>query len=137
MKKFGLNKRDKLCNSKAIDFLFSRGQDKNESDSSKYSSLAYPLRAVWTINNDREQGSNIQFFISVPKKRIRHAVDRVTIRRRIREAYRLNHNTVKVEDNKVNLAIIYISDSKKNYTDIEKAILRIFSKIEASLESAK
>ncbi len=132
MKKFGLNKKDKLCNSTAIDYLFSRSE--NDSETEKFNSIAYPLRAVWTVNKHRQTGSQIQFFISVPKKRLHHAVDRVKMRRRIRESYRLNHHSIILKDKNIDLAFIYIADTLKEYADIEKSMLQIFFKIETALE---
>ncbi|MBO5779693.1 MAG: ribonuclease P protein component [Muribaculaceae bacterium] len=85
MKKYSLGKRHKLCSLTAIDILFA--------DRSAEAALAYPLRAVWRVSNRRDPNdSGPKFLISIPKKRLRRAVDRVTMRRRVREAYRLNHS---------------------------------------------
>ena len=129
MKKFGLNKSDKLCSSTAIDKLFSRGADATSADEIQ-SVMAYPLRAVWRINRDRNDGSPVQVLISIPKKRIRHAVDRVKMRRRVREAYRLSrHDYETVIENNIDLAMIYVADSLKDYRTIEKAVCKILHKI--------
>lgn len=130
MRKYGLNKYDKLCSPTAIDRLFSRRAD-NMSENDIHSIMSYPLRAVWTNNTLRNSGNDIQFLISVPKKRLRHAVDRVKMRRRIREAYRLNiHEFNLPHTNKTDLAFIYIANDLKDYQTIEKSICRIFKKIE-------
>ncbi len=92
--------------------------------------MAYPLRAVWRTNADRTQGSAVQFLISVPKKRLRHAVDRVTMRRRIREAYRLNRHQLTDElTDRVDLAFIYVADGLKDYASVERAVCKILRKI--------
>lgn len=132
MKQYGLNKYDKLCSSTAIDQLFSRG-----ADGLTKSVMAYPLRAVWRVNEKRITGSHIQFLISIPKKRLRHAVDRVKMRRRVREAYRLNKNDyITPESAKIDLAFIYVADDLKDYQYIEKAVIKILQRItdEKSLE---
>lgn len=92
--------------------------------------MAYPLRAVWRINDSRTEGSPIQFLISIPKKRLRHAVDRVKMRRRVREAYRLRRHDFETSgtDN-IDLALIYVADSLKDYQTVEKAVCRILQKI--------
>ena len=134
MKQYGLNKYDKLCSSTAIDQLFSRG-----ADSMTKSVMAYPLRAVWRVNEKRTAGSQIQFLISIPKKRLRHAVDRVKMRRRVREAYRLNKNNyLSAESDRIDLAFIYVADDLKDYQSIEKAVTRILHKItdDKSLEQS-
>lgn len=135
MKKFGLNKRDKLCSTTAIDYLFSHNHQSTAEKPDVFTSIAYPLRAVWSINKERQSGAQIQFLISVPKKRLRHAVDRVKMRRRIRESYRLHRTDLNNINEKVDLAFIYISDNLKDYADVEKSMLRILSKIELSLQA--
>ena len=82
MKEFPLYKKEKLCSVVAIEQLFGRG-------GADFSRLAYPLRAVARNNPRRKSDAPVAFLISVPKKRLRHAVDRVRMRRLIREAYRL------------------------------------------------
>ncbi len=138
MKQYGLNKYDKLCSSTAIDQLFSRGADDLHHQATR-SVMAYPLRAVWRVNEKRTEGSAVQFLISIPKKRLRHAVDRVKMRRRVREAYRLNKNDyLAAEDRKIDLAFIYVADGLKDYQAIEKAVIRILHKItdDKSLEQS-
>jgi len=125
VKQFGLNKSDKLCSPTAIDMLFSRGADFNI-----YSSIAYPLRAVWRENEKRTTGNYINFLISIPKKRIRNAVDRVKMRRRVREAYRLNYKNFDYKKNiYIDLAFIYISNDLTDYQIIEKSVCKILQKI--------
>ena len=129
MKKYGLNKSDKLCSPTAIDKLFSRGAG-STSPNGICSTMAYPLRAVWRINDSRDEGSPIQFLISIPKKRLRHAVDRVKMRRRVREAYRLKrHDFYNILPGNIDLAIIYVADTLKDYHIVEKSMCRIFRKI--------
>lgn len=137
MKKYGLNKSEKLCSPTAIDKLFSRGAN-SSSENEIRSAIVYPLRAVWTYNSARSTGSQIQFLISIPKKRLRHAVDRVLMRRRVREAYRLNKpfTTPEIAD-KTDIALIYIADSLKNYQTVEKAVCRILQKINNEKDTAK
>ena len=92
--------------------------------------MAYPLRAVWRENASRSTGSSIQFLISIPKKRLRHAVDRVKMRRRVREAYRLNRVNLTIDENtKIDLAFIYVANDLKDYQAVEKAVVKILQKI--------
>lgn len=95
---------------------------------------AYPLRAVWNINNHR-QTKDTQFLISVPKKRFKHAVDRVLLRRRIREAYRLNRPAlVKDESTAIDIAFIFLGNNICHYSEIEHAIIKLLNKISATLK---
>ena len=88
MKGLRLYKIEKLRGKTAIDALFSRSADRRPSGS-----VCYPLRAVWQVNS-RRSARCPQFLVMVPKRRLRHAVDRVQMRRRIRESYRLNRPAV-------------------------------------------
>lgn len=116
--------------------LFSRGAVSDDSPSR--SAIAYPLRAVWRDNAVRTTDTPIQFLISIPKKRLRHAVDRVTMRRRIREAYRLNRpQYIPAEyTRKTDVAFIYIADKLKDYADVERAMHRLLQKITTDEKTA-
>lgn len=93
---------------------------------SEFSRIAYPLRIVARQNNRRSSDARIAFLISVPKKRLRHAVDRVTMRRRTREAYRLNHrNYALPEGLRLDVAFVYVADSLSDYGKVEKAMCRL------------
>ena len=73
----------------------------------------------------------VQFLISVPKKRLRHAVDRVAMRRRIRESYRLNRHIADTDNSEkpIDIAFIYIADTLEPYARIEKSMQRILRRI--------
>lgn len=123
-KRFSLGKSHKLCAKVAVDRLF------GDTGCSR-AVMAYPLRAVWAENPGRERGEDVQFLITIPKKRIRHAVDRVTARRRVREAYRLNHGSYVPEElpAPVDVAFVYIANNLEPYRRIEKSVKRILSAI--------
>lgn len=121
--KLRLYKKEKLCSNTAINMLF-------RPEGSSQATLAYPLRAVWRQNDGRYCDAKMQFLISIPKKRLHHAVDRVMMRRRIREAYRLNHHYYTLTDNsKIDVAFIYIANSLLPYKIIEKAMKKILKNI--------
>ena len=70
-----------------------------------------------------------RFLVSVPKKRLRHAVDRVTMRRRIREAYRLNRDII-ARDLPVDLVFIYVADSLLPYDKVQSAMRRLLGRVD-------
>lgn len=112
MHHYRLYKSEKLCSKTAIDRLFSSGR----------SVMCYPLRVVWACSQ-RERGSASQFLISIPKRKHRHAVDRVLLRRRVREAYRLNKQLLLSSvsrERPVDLAFVWLSDEKAEFRQIEK-----------------
>ena len=116
-----LYKREKLCSVTAIDLLFDRS-------GGSAASTSYPLRFVWRKNAARQSG--MQFMISVPKQRLRHAVDRVTVRRRVREAYRLNRAILgSVADMQVDIAFIYVADKVLPSALIHAAMCKALEKV--------
>lgn len=116
-----LYKIEKLCSEIAIGQLFDR------SNPAVDSIIAYPLRASWKLNTKRAAQCP-QFLVSIPKKRIRHAVDRVLMRRRVREAYRLNRHLFPA-DLPLDIAFIYVANETLPYAKVENSIKRILSKI--------
>lgn len=126
MKGLRLYKIEKLCSETAIGRLFAR------SDSRVRGSLSYPLRLAWRVDDQREVKVP-RFLVSVPKKRIRHAVDRVTMRRRIREAYRLNRDILPREL-PVDLAFIYVADTLLPYAKVESSVRRLLRDVASKLD---
>lgn len=119
---YRLYKREKLCSVKAIDSLFAQGRDN--------AVMAYPLRVVWRRNETR-RNSTVQILITVPKKRLHNAVDRVLMRRRIRESYRLNRQYLGAmsTEQPVDMAFIYVADSVKPYSRVEEAMIKALKNI--------
>ncbi|MDE6853728.1 MAG: ribonuclease P protein component [Muribaculaceae bacterium] len=125
MKKLRLYKKEKLCSPRAIDILFGPG-------GADFTHLVYPLRAVAMRDSRRKSDAPVAFLISVPKKRLRHAVDRVLMRRRIREAYRLIHQEYELPEGvRVDLALVYVADRIKSYHSVEKSVHRLLSALSA------
>ena len=78
MKNFQFTKEERLCSKKLLTELFNNGS----------SFLFYPFRITWLIN-PQPQKFPAQIVVSVPKKRFKRSVDRNLLKRRIKEAYRL------------------------------------------------
>lgn len=107
-----LYKIEKLCSETAISRLFRRN------DPEVHSAIAYPLRATWILNGSRSAGCP-QFLVSIPKKRLRHAVDRVRMRRVVREAYRLNRpDSPATMSRPVDIAFIYVASERLPYSRV-------------------
>lgn len=84
----------------------------------------------------------LQMLITVPKRKRHRAVDRVLLRRRIREAYRLNRHALKsaIESREdiatLSIAFIYMHDSNTDYRLIEKKMRRLLDRLTRKIEES-
>ena len=135
-----LRKDEKLRHRSLVERLFSEGR----------SAYAYPLRVVWQTYTPEELERNfrtgvpprvgaVQMLITVPKKKRRHAVDRVLMRRRIREAYRLERQALKerVENKEdmrlLDMAFVYIATTNEDFQTVRSRMRKLLAKIEAAI----
>ena len=123
MPSFTFPAKERLKSSKAISLLFENGN-------AVYSS---PIKAIWIFVTEKSD-SPVKVTFSVAKKNFKRAVDRNTLKRRMREAYRLNKNTLQkilpVNDT-LSLQIIFIYTEKEivSYAKVEKSIIEIINKL--------
>ncbi|MDE6383515.1 MAG: ribonuclease P protein component [Paramuribaculum sp.] len=72
----------------------------------------------------------------VPKRRLRHAVDRVTMRRRMREAYRLNRHLLPPEAACLDIVFIYVAPQLTSYRNTHGSLVKLLGRVAESLVSA-
>ena len=112
---FQFPKKQKLCSEKEIEILFKNGKSISEN----------PFRAVWTFKENNDN-SFVKLLIVVSKKRLKLAVDRNVIKRRIKEAYRLQKKQLELflesNNQQLNLAIIYQQEEILDYKTLEEKI---------------
>jgi len=119
---FTFKKIERLCSQKLIDRLFSEGD----------SFICYPLRiSILKISDQLIYPA--QELTIVSKKRFKRAVDRNFIKRRIREAFRLNkqslYDLLKLKDVNILISISYIGKELPEYAQVEKQIKVMIEKI--------
>ncbi len=125
---YTFKKEERLCNKKLIDELFHKGS----------SFLCYPFKASWLLVDDASQTVPTQLLISVSKRRYKHAVDRNQVKRRLREAYRLNkqqhlYELLAVANKKIILSIGYIGKQIESYELFDKKMLKLLKQLSEEL----
>ena len=121
MNKF--NKEERLCSKKSLDFLFKNGS----------SFLLYPFRVTYCFVAEPHLFP-AQVVINVAKKRYKHAVDRNLIKRRTREAYRLQKQDLLYsflinKEELLLLSLQFIGKEKYDYAFFEKKLALTFKKL--------
>ena len=108
---------------KKIERLHGTADTENLFAGKKKSVYVHPLRVVYKAQ--AEEGLPTRIMVIVPKRYFKHAVDRNLLKRRLREAYRLNKRDLKYD-----IAFIYSSDEKADFSTLEAAVVKALEKIE-------
>lgn len=123
---YKFSKKEKLKSQKEIELLFKQGKSINH----------FPIRLIYKVKTEKNNVP-INFGISVPKKKIKLAVNRNLIKRRVREAYRLNNHDLKIKllenQKEINMMMIYSSEQILSYKEIEEKIKVILSRLRDAL----
>ncbi|MFT4757081.1 MAG: ribonuclease P protein component [Cyclobacteriaceae bacterium] len=116
---FNFPKNERLSSKKLIDNIFLNGK----------SLFSYPFSIKYLFYTDQEYN---QVLISVSKKKFKRAVDRNLIKRRIKEAYRLNKSTFlkrNKEKGYLLIAYIYIAKEIHDYSFIESKLIETLKRL--------
>ncbi len=130
MQTYTFHKSERLKSRKTISLLFQKGRTIRK----------HPLRIRWVcIDHDGEYP--VQATFSIPKRLVPKAVNRNKIKRKIKEAYRLNkhllYNALDGNENKFAIIFIYQEKTIPDYHDIEELINDMIPEIGRAFNSFK
>ncbi len=123
--KYSFSKEEKLTGKKKIEELFTRGSSFYLKD----------FQVKYLTSEDL----NHQILVSVPKKNFKRAVDRNLLKRRIREAFRLNKELIlKPDQNEFySIGFIYLSKNILTFNDIQHQLIQCLERLDNVVENKK
>jgi ribonuclease P protein component len=129
MVRYTFHKEERLCSRKLIGTMFESGQ----------SFLTYPLKVVYYTPETLDGDTSVQVAFTVPKKNFKRAVKRNLLKRRIREAYRLQkhklHEYLSTTGQQVAIMFIYVGKEPLAYRKIEGSVKKAVNRLEKELTS--
>lgn len=117
---FTFKKIERLCSKTAIDALFKQGKSKTQ----------FPLKVIY-LPAEFESPFPARAMFVVPKKKHKRANKRNILKRRMREVYRLHkHSLYKhLNDQKIDLMFIMLSNEEHDYKEIEKSMCSLLNSL--------
>lgn len=92
------------------------------------------------METDVEYVNPCQAMFVVPKRTFKRAHDRNKLKRRMREAYRLNkaffYEVVKLKNKKILISFLFIGKKSEDYKLIEASVINHLKRIEMGLKKA-
>lgn len=121
---FSFDKAERLCSKKIMDKLFTEGK----------TIFVFPLKIVY-LENPLLSKFPVQAAFTVGKRNFKRAVQRNLIKRRMREAYRLNKHKFYVEIGEKQVAVFFIYTGKtiSEYKQIESSVKKGLKKLLSEL----
>jgi ribonuclease P protein component len=112
------HRTERLKKEKLIKELFDKGS----------SFYFFPFKVFFMSNPDQSNAFN-QVLVSVSKRNFKKAVDRNLLKRRMREAFRLNKNLI-AAPNKLLIAYIYSAKEILTFAQIQERLVKTFNRFD-------
>ena len=120
---FRLTKEERLSGRKSMEDLFREGK----------SFYLSPFRVLFLEDREKNEHPGVRMAVSVPRKLFKRAVKRNLLKRRIREAYRLNKHLLtgplKEKDVFLDIIFIYTLPDILSFREIEDKLVLSLRKI--------
>lgn len=119
---YQLPKSERLHAEKSIKELFNEGS----------SFFLFPFKVQFFVKMGVPIGTR-QVLFSVSKRKLKRAVDRNFVKRRMKEAYRLNKNLLSSDNIELNLGLIYVAGNLMEFSEIQPKIILCLKKLQSLL----
>ena len=121
-------KKERLCSRKVLDALFTSGE----------SFAMHPVRVVW-LETELPEDVPVQVVMSVPKKRVKKAVERNQIKRQMQEAWRMHKwelcDALKAQNKQWALMLIYTGKAPLEHHIAQEKIILILQRLIKTIAS--
>ncbi|MCQ2285588.1 MAG: ribonuclease P protein component [Bacteroidales bacterium] len=120
---FSFPKKERICSDLDIETLIAK----------KQSCFCYPFKCFYDFSPVSESRNYHRFAVSVSKKRFKHAVDRNLLKRRTREAYRLNKSILDAITSQsgrcVSVFFVFVGREMPDYDSLNDKIIMILNRL--------
>jgi ribonuclease P protein component len=117
---YSFKKYERLYKKKDIDNIFSGSK----------SLFSYPFK-IFIIEFEKQSDSDLsKILISIPKKKFRKAFKRNSLKRKVKEAYRLNKQIINSDKRRYfHIAFIYIGEENPDFKALNSKMIKALSLI--------